>query len=98
MKTTATHTKAFTKFSLAILMTAVLCFSLAVFAPPAEGQTASVSGNVQTEDGQPIQGLRVQAFSGKCWNGYLGEAFTDGSGNYTITIPDPPPAEVYVLA
>jgi hypothetical protein len=45
----------------------------------------AISGTVYDSDGTiPIAGMVVEAYSAKCWNGWVGNARTDGNGEYTI--------------
>jgi protocatechuate 3,4-dioxygenase beta subunit len=54
----------------------------------------TISGTVVDDKGNPVEDLRIEVWSGKCWNIYLGDARTDENGNYTTT--SLPPGEVYV--
>jgi len=56
-------------------------------------EPGSISGQVIVPDG-PIEGLWVHAFAGPCWDNWLGGAYTDENGNYTIQ--NLPAGNVYV--
>ena len=46
--------------------------------------TTTISGKITDNNGTPIEGVNVNAYSGQCHNGHLGAGTTDASGNYVI--------------
>jgi hypothetical protein len=57
----------------------------------------TISGYISDDAGDPLGDVSVQAYSGQCHNGDLGQSTTDASGNYSIdTIPDG--TQVYLWA
>lgn len=58
----------------------------------------SISGTVTDSAGQPISGLRVYAYTGKCGSGYLSYGITSTDADGTYQLANLPTGDIYMKA
>jgi len=53
-----------------------------------------VSGIILDDQGQPVEGVKIEIWSDKCWENFLGQGYTNAAGNFRVE--NLPAQEVYV--
>lgn len=64
--------------------------------PPSGG--GDISGRVTDGSGQPLSGLRVYAYTGKCGSGYLSHGVTSTAADGSFLLAQMPVGDIYVKA